>query len=103
MHSLFEGDSLEMTLENVHEATILNVISDIFEHNTSRSVFSLRDELGQLNMLAKNLEDLLEHLTAKSFRDPMRVCPHKAKRDFTQVYRRTLDSRVMLMLICEND
>ena len=89
MQSLFKGDSLETALKNVHEATILNVISEIFERNTSKSVFDLKDELGLLKGLAMRLEDLLEHLTENNYRDPVRVCPHKGKRDFTQVGWRT--------------
>ena len=60
MQSLFNGDSLEMTIKNVHEATILNVISDVFERNTSRSVFALKDELAELKKLAKNMDDLIK-------------------------------------------
>ena len=85
MQSLFNGDSLEMTIKNVHEATILNVISDVFERNTSRSVFALKDELAELKRLAKNMDDLIVHLTANNFRDPMRVCPHGGKLDFNKV------------------
>ena len=85
MQSLFNGDALEGTLEKVHEATILNVISDIFERNTSRSVFALKDELAELRKLAKNMDDLMVHLTENNFRDPMRVCPHGGILDFNKV------------------
>ena len=85
MQSLFKGDSLKQTMENVHEATILNVISDIFERNTSQSVFALKDELVELKKLAENMDDLMVHLTANYFRDPMRVCPHGGILDFNKV------------------
>ena len=85
MQSLFKGDSLKQTMENVHEATILNVISDIFERNTSQPVFALKDELVELKKLAENMDDLMVHLTANHFRDPMRVCPHGGILDFNMV------------------